>query len=277
MKLLRPLCLALLLTAACNGDNSDDGPEPDPATAAPAPAPASAGTTVAGAASTASGARSVAEETDNFVFDYSYPAEAGDLPGIAALLDRRLERSREQIARQATVARKERRDAGFPFNKFSRSMEWKVVANLPGWISLSGEWSTYEGGAHGMYGVESLVWNKRTDEAGKGIDLFTSPRALGEALGARYCDALNAERVKKGSPALQEDSESVFPACPSMEELTVLVGSSDGRTFDRLTLYAGPYIAGAYAEGAYEVDLDVDDAVLEVVKPEYRKSFSKRR
>ena len=62
----------------------------------------------------------------------------------------------------------------------------------------------------------------------------------------------------------------------AFDEIEVFVGSSNRRTFNRLTLYAGPYVAGPYVEGAYEVDLNIDSAVLEAVKPEYRTAFTAR-
>ncbi len=218
----------------------------------------------------------MAEETDDFVFDYAYPAAAGDIPELAALLDRRLERARALLAEQAASGRREARENGFPYNKYSHGMEWQVVAELPEWLSLSGEQTSYTGGAHGNYGVQSLLWNKAARQAMRGIDLFTSPQALGAALGQRYCDALAALRIERGAPEVIE-GDSVFAACPSVDELTVLVGSSNGRAFNRLTLYAGPYVAGSYAEGAYAVDLDIDEAVLAALRPEYRESFAARR
>jgi hypothetical protein len=270
------LCLALAMLGACNGSETatpgDDAAATGEAQGVVTPTPSPA---VSPAASpTPAGARSVSEKTDDFVFEYSYPAEAGNLPELAALLDRRLDRARTLIAEQAAEGRSEARENGFPFNKYSSGMAWKVVADLPGWLSLSGELTSYTGGAHGIYGMQSLVWDKEGGEARRGMDLFTSPEALGEALGERYCEALDALRAERRPEELQDDT--FFIDCPSMEELTVLVGSSNGRTFDRLTLYAGPYVAGPYAEGAYEVDLDVDAAVLEAVKPEFRESFGTR-
>ena len=38
--------------------------------------------------------------------------------------------------------------SGYPFRPHSFSGEWKVVADVPGWLSLSGTVSTYAGGAH---------------------------------------------------------------------------------------------------------------------------------
>ena len=48
---------------------------------------------------------------------------------------------------------------------------------------------------------------------------------------------------------------------------------SNGEKFDRVMLYAAPYVAGPYAEGDYEVELSVDDAIRQVVKARYRDDF----
>jgi len=226
------------------------------------------------------GARTVSEETDDFLLEYSYPAQAGRIPELGALLDARLEEQRSELARTAAEARRDARSDGFPYNKHSYSAEWKVVADLPRWLSLSNEFSTYSGGAHGNFGLESLVWDKEQAEAMEAIALFTSPAALEEALGDRFCEGLDEERAKKRGPVEEEQPQEVggttFTDCPKISELTVLVGAGGGRRFDRLTLYAGPYVAGPYVEGAYEVNLRVDAAVLEAVKPEYRESFVSR-
>ena len=58
---------------------------------------------------------------------------------------------------------------------------------------------------------------------------------------------------------------------------TVLVGSSNGKTFNRVGVWFGPYVAGPYSEGAYELNFPVDKAVLETVKPAYRDAFSAAR
>ena len=108
------------------------------------------------------------------------------------------------------------------------------------------------------------------------IDLFSSPEALEEALGTRFCEALDRERAKRREEAPSYDPDDPFVQCPGIDALEVFVGSSNRRTFDRLTLYAGPYVAGPYVEGAYEVNLPVDSAILAAVKPEFRGAFSAR-
>ena len=256
---------------ACDPPGGGSGPAP---TATPTPSPAASAT--ATAAATANGARTVAEETDAFLFDYSYPAEAGRIPELAALLDARLARNREELAGDATEARQEARSNGFPYNKHSFNSEWEVVADLPGWLSLSEQISTYTGGAHGNYTMRSLVWDKEAGKALEGIALFVSPEALGEALGDKFCDGLDRERARRRGAPVPEGSDETFDQCPGLDEIEVLVGSSNRRVFNRLTLYAGPYVAGPYVEGAYEVDLNVDRAILDAVKPEYRAAFTAR-
>jgi hypothetical protein len=262
---------AMALAGAVAACDATGGGEPTPP---PTAAPAS--TASATATSASSGARAVAEETDDFLFEYAYPSEAGRIPELATLLDVELEQRREALARESVEARRDARSNGFPYNKHSYTAEWKVVADLPGWLSLSQDVSTYSGGAHGNSTRRSLVWNKEADQAMEAIALFASPAALAQALGERFCADLDRERARRREAAGEDNSGGQFDECPDIDELEVFVGSSNRRTFDRLTLYAGPYVAGPYAEGAYEVNLSVDRAILDVVKPEHRDAFSAR-
>jgi hypothetical protein len=272
-RLISVFALAAAL-AACDW-SSGGGAKPDPTpTATATPSPTAAAT--ARTESSANGARAGSEETDDFLFEFSYPAAAGRIPALATLLDLQLEQRRSELAAQSAEARRDARANGFPYNKYSFSKTWKVVAEIPGWLSLSAQFETYEGGAHGNYGVESLVWDKTNEKAMDAIELFTSPAALEKALGDRFCDGLNRERAKRRGAPVKKGSDDEFDKCPGIDELTVLVGSSNGRTFNRLTLYAGPYVAGPYVEGAYEVNLNVDAAVLAAVRPEFRGAFSAR-
>ena len=271
MKRWVSLFAVLGAVAACNGE-AGDAADPVPTESA-TPSPAA----TASAAASSNGARSVADETDDFMFEFSYPAEAGRIVELASLLDIQLEQRRAELASESAEARREAREDGFPYNKHSYTAEWKVVAETPGWLSLSADVATFSGGAHGNYTVDSLVWDKKAEEAMDAKRLFASAAALEEALGERFCEGLDREREKRrGAPLTAEEGGNSFVDCPGIDELEILVGSSNRRAFDRLTVYAGPYVAGPYAEGAYEVDLPVDAAILAAVKPEYRDAFSAR-
>jgi len=269
--------------AACTGSGEEQQQPPAQESAATASATAVAAEspvpqpTETGLASReASGARAVAEETDDYLFEYKYPAAAGSIAALGSLLDERLEEQRAELARSSADARRQARSDGFPYNKHSYEAEWKIVADLPDWLSLSNEFSTYSGGAHGIYGVTSLVWDKEGGEAMEALDLFTSPQALADALGDRFCDELNTLREQRRGEPVDPSSDDPFNACPDLDETVVLVGSAGGRRFDRLTLYVGPYVAGPYVEGDWRVNLNVDRQVLEAVKPAYRASFATR-
>ncbi len=270
---LRPfpplLCLAL---AACQGGNDSPAPPQPSATASPTPATTASATATA----TPTGANEVKETNDLYSFTYSWPAAAGNIPALAQRLEVQLEKSKRDLIANANKGKEESEGNGFPYNPHYFSEKWKVVANLPNWLSLSGDFSTYTGGAHGMYGLESLVWDKKVGRGFPAIEMFTSPKALSDALGDKLCKALDAERAKKRKGQPKSAAIPEFAKCVGVDQATVLVGSSNGRTFNRIGVWFGPYVAGPYAEGAYELNFGIDKAIIDTVKPAYRDAFSRR-
>ena len=246
----------------------EEAPAPDPAAIASPVATATA------AATPSSGARTVEEETDDFLFEYAYPAEAGNIPALAALLDARLVRVREGLARDSRAAREDARDNGFPFNKYSTGIGWSVVADTPRFLSLSAAISSYSGGAHGNAGFDALVWDK---EAGRALEpgaVFTSIKALDAAIGTRLCDLLQRERaVRRGGDA---ELGGAFDECVPLTDTTILLGSTNSRAFNRIGVLMGPYVAGPYVEGSYEFTVPVDAEVLGAVRDEYQSAFASR-
>lgn len=206
-------------------------------------------------------------------FSYAWPKEVAGEPELAALLRKRLEKDLADTRRGWEKSYAECPADAVSCRNHSLGNKYEVVADLPRFLSLSNEISTYTGGAHGNYGVESLVWDREARSAISGVGMFRSPAALGAALGKSLCDALNKARVGKGMEPIEGEGEGFFGACPGLDEATVLVGSSDRKTFDRITVYYGPYVAGSYAEGAYELNFPMTARMLEAVKPEYRAAF----
>lgn len=153
----------------------------------------------------------------------------------------------------------------------SYAKEWKVVADLPRFLSLSATLYVYTGGAHGNGAYDGLLWDREAETALAAADLFASPAAMQQALGAPWCGALRKERTRRLGGDYGEDA--TFP-CPSLAELVVLPGSAGGQAFDRISLLAAPYVAGSYAEGGYELTLPVTEAVIAALKPEYRAYFA---
>tara|TARA_A100001391_G_scaffold114330_2_gene77221 strand:- start:38212 stop:39030 length:819 start_codon:yes stop_codon:yes gene_type:complete len=249
-------------------------PMPEQPPEAPTPPPVATESGAQAPVAPTGGARQVTEETDTFVFKYSYPQAAGDKPELAKWLDNNLQKRRDELARSAASDKEEARDNGFPFNKYSTTIEWEVIADLPGWLSLSAEISTYMGGAHPNYGFDSMVWDDERNIALEPIAFFTSPEALDAALGQQLCERLNEERAKRRGKPVPEGSDDPFDACVEVSEPNLLLGSAGGEKFDRIGVKFAPYIAGPWVEGTYEFTFAMTPELLETVRPEYRDIFA---
>ncbi len=205
-------------------------------------------------------------------FSYSWPAQASAVPELAA----RFTAERDALlAEQKADWQEALREfagescGGCMMRDFQKG--WDVVADLPRFLSLSASFYAYTGGAHGNGAFDALVWDREAKTAFDPKTMFTSQTALQQALGASWCKALKAERQKRLGADWSDDG---FFQCPPIADLTVLVGSSDKRAFDRIGLIAAPYVAGSYAEGPYELTFPVTPAVLAAVKPEYKAAFA---
>lgn len=268
----RFLWIAVPALALAGCDMNPNGGDPE---ATPTPSvTATTSPTSTGDGHPVGGARQISDETDTFLFEYSYPQEAGELPELAAWLDQRLDRQRAALARNSALGRERARDNGFPFNKYSSGTSWEVIADLPGWLSMSAALDSYQGGAHPNYGFDTIVWDKQASRPLEPIAFFISPEALDDALGERLCDALNAQRAERRGTPVDENSTDAFDACIKPDETNLLLGSRSGTTFDRIGIQIAPYLAGPYAEGSYEFSFDMDEDLLAIVRPEFRAAFS---
>lgn len=213
--------------------------------------------------------------TADYTFDYTYPAAVTAFSPLRAWLERDKAAARAKVAKASAAFRRETTRDGFPFRRYESTTEWKVVSQTPRFLSLSGEFYTYQGGAHGGTKTLSLVWDKARRQRLEPMALFTSPAALDRATRTAFCRGLDAERTRRrgGGAGVPDDP---FNKCPPLSDLVLLLGSTNGRAIDRLGLIADQYVAGSYAEGIYEVTLPVTPAVLSAVKPPYRAAFAAR-
>src|SRR5690348_17150532 len=150
------LCLAL---AGC--PSGREAPPSGQPSATPSTVPSPQPTPSASATAVPSGANEVKETNDLYSFAYTWPAAAGNIPALAQRLEDQLEKSKQGLIADANKGKEEAESNGFPYNTYYFSEKWTAVADLPKWLSLTGEFSTYTGGAHGMYGLETIVWDKK--------------------------------------------------------------------------------------------------------------------
>ncbi len=205
-------------------------------------------------------------------FAYHWPAQVSAIPELVARFSAERDKALAEQKQEFEDALREfaGTDCISCVNR-SYAKEWEMVADLPRFLSLSATVYIYSGGAHGNGAFDDLIWDREAGKALEAKDFFTSPAAMQQALGATWCKALRKERVKRLGDDYGEDASFT---CPDIAQLNVLLGSAGKTAFDRIGLLAAPYVAGSYAEGAYEVTVPVSPAVLEAVKPEYRAYFA---
>jgi len=262
-----------MLLAGC-GKGAPDAPGASDAAPSEAASPATLAAPLPPPATPAVPARKVKESNDLYEFEYAYPAPAASIPGLAEVLDRRMAAAKRELTKGAGDDKAEAAKSGYPYRPHSSEAEWKVVTDLPRWLSLSDEGYVYTGGAHGMTFFDALLWDRKDGTAREPLSLFTGKQALSAAIRQPFCDLLDKEREKRRGEPVKRDSGDDFDECIDPVDSTVILGSTNGRTFDRIGILVGPYAAGAYAEGTYDLTLPVTAAVLRAVKPEFRTEFS---
>jgi hypothetical protein len=206
-------------------------------------------------------------------FSYAYPAQAAAVPFLVEKFAKDLTSSKADalaMAKEDSLAAKE---SGFPFRPHSLETQWRVAADTPRFLALQSESYVYTGGAHGMTGYEALLWDKARKRETSVKAVMTSPSAFAAAIREPFCAALDKQRAeKRGEPVVRGDDE--FTKCiDPMEQVLV---SKVGKLIDSVTVVVGPYSAGPYAEGSYDVPLPVDAAMRKAIKTEYQDGFVAR-
>ena len=207
-------------------------------------------------------------------YSFSYPAVARAIPGLRASLDRENARERARMTHDFEESKREAMDGRFPAPGYSYDKSWKVVADTPAALSLSAEGYQFTGGAHGSPFSDSLLWDRRAGVRRQVLDLFDRT-ALRRATQAKFCEEIDRQRTEKRGERIVRSRE-IFTDCIDPVAQTVIVGSRSRARFDRIGFLVGPYEAGPYAEGTYEVTLPVTPAILATVLPRYRSWFTAR-
>ena len=274
MKHALPIFLACFAVAACNQAETAV-PESEPA-ASEAAEPS--GTASANAAASQEGARKVNVENDLYSFQFSYPAAAGAIPALKAWFEDKIEAQQRLLDQSAREVKEAAAKEGFPYRAFGEWSDWQVVTELPDWLSLSATVGTYPGGAHPNHSFAALLWDKQAGLRRDPVDLFLSKQALSGAVQGEFCRILDQQRARKrGDTVDLSGIDDSFTGCIDPFDGQLILGSSNGQTFNRIGFLVPPYAAGPYAEGDYKITLPVTEPVLSAVKPRYREYFTQMR
>ena len=260
MKPIVAASIALAL-AAC-GQPSESTPANQVAEAKPAPKPAAP----------APKAFVLDEKNDLIDFHFGWSAEAAAVPQLVARFQAEMKKAKDQLVAGAREDKAWRDKDGLDFHGFQSSADYKTAGQSRRLLSLTSDAGAYTGGAHGNYWTVGLLWDRQAAREIKVADLFAMPANRDRMLTQRWCDALNkAREEKRGEPV---GGGGMFDECPKLDDLAIVPTDKDGDgKFERLILTASPYVAGAYAEGSYEIDLPMTADLINVLKSEYRASF----
>jgi hypothetical protein len=257
----------LLLAAGCSGEEPTQA-DRGAAAAVPGAPPGGVEDELAKGAS----ASNVSETNDLIEFVYSYPQEAARIPELARFLDAERDAKRAALIADTQRDREAAAKDGFPYHAHSHRQKWLRVTDTPRFLSLSSEIETYTGGAHGMTGFDTLIWDRAKAARLKPLDLFTSSEAFDAAIRDDFCKRIGQAKAARGIQT-PDEPDSPFSKCPPASAQTVWLGSSGGRYLDRMTIAIAPYEIGPFAEGSYRINIPVTGALVRTVKPEYAREF----
>ena len=250
----------LLLCGACSkqaASTNQDKPTPPKASVAAASAPK---------------AFAVDERNALVEFHFGWSAEAAAVPQLVERFRSQMLKSKAELIAAAEEDKAFREREGFDFNAFMSTTDYETAGQSARLLSLSVESGSFTGGAHGNYGVGSLLWDRVDKKEIQPSDLFAEPANMDRLLTQRWCDALNKAREEKRGE--QPGGGGIFDDCPPLDKIAIIPGDEDGNgRFDRLMMVASPYVAGPWVEGAYEIELVATPDLVAALKGIYRTSF----
>jgi hypothetical protein len=214
------------------------------------------------------------EEKDAFLaFSFAYPASAAAIPALVDKFRRQMDSAKADALKMAKADSASAKSSGYPFRPHDLAIAWTAAADTPRFLALRSENYAFTGGAHGMTGYDVLLWDKARQRETAVKALMTSPQAFKAAITTPFCAELDRQRAEKRGAPVVRSGEDDFTACIDPMEQTLVPTSKDGKLIDSITVVVGPYSAGPYAEGTYEVAVPVDAALRRTIKTEYQDAF----
>lgn len=259
--MLKPLTLALLLAAGVNaGGCGERRPEGPPAAAEAPPAAAEQDCPVEGLPPDR-GSICIAKKGPNWTYAFAYPAEAARIPALDAWL--RSESKGDEGDHEDSIGSLAAWAKQNPDGRFHLERVYTLDSDIPALLALSKITSSYTGGAHGWFVLETLLWDKSRNRPLEPDELFSDPSAANAEIRDQLCPALNELRRSRNrgfNGRCQEppyDSVTLLAAGGRVTSLKV--------TFNELEGYAG---------GTFTVQVPVTRRLLGLVAERFRSGFA---
>ncbi len=209
-------------------------------------------------------------------FSYEWPAVAVAIAPLDAWLRSQAETHFQDAYGSAQEGRAMSEKGSYPFHAYEYRQSWNAVADTPAVLVMQGDGYSYTGGAHGLPFTVALIWDRAAQRRLAAREVIDISRLAGAARGA-FCKELDRQREeKRGAPVDPANDGGIaeFNRCVDMKQQEIMPISRGGKALDTIRVVIGPYEAGPYAEGSYEIDLPVTPALVEAVLPAYRGWFA---
>ena len=209
----------------------------------------------------------VKRETPELDFLWRAPPELAEAPTLLSTLRAQALASAEEMQAGAEEDMK-LRPADAPKLAHFFVQDWTVAADTPALLNVRADISMYTGGAHPNHGFAVKYWDKAKRREIGFSDLFADWAAAEKLLTPAYCTALDAERLSRRGKI----ESGLFGDCPPIGEQPVALRSWPGQDISGFRVLLAPYVAGPYAEGDFEIEVPMTDALRALVKPQYLKA-----
>lgn len=122
------------------------------------------------------------------------------------------------------------------------------------------------GGAHGAVGVSDGIYDLRTNRRLRFGDLFSNWSRAKPLIQAKICESLR--QVREQMEGIEcPDADRVAYGLTEASEIPV------GRTASGFEVRMSDYALGSYAAGRETLWINLDQRLLDLIKPEYRADF----
>lgn len=218
---------------------------------------------------------SVKEETDRYIFEFGWSAEAAAVPRLGERFRGEMEKAKAGLVAGAKTDNDERSRQDLDPVPHAMQRFYETAGQSERLLSLASNSYGYTGGAHGFSGSGSLLWDRSLARETGIADLLRPGMSWTGAIRGPFCILLDREREERRGEPVRKDE--LFGDCPRYDDITVVLRDSDGnRRFDHVDVIADQYVAGPYAEGPYDISLPITARMIDRLKPEYRSSFESR-
>lgn len=204
-------------------------------------------------------------------FVHNYDPQIAGIPGlfdhIEALRSKAYRQWQEDVAEINALHAE-----GVDYGDINTNIGWAVKGRAGNLVNAVSTTSMATGGAHGLFGIQSILWDSGRKQVLSSPLVLFSDRL--ESVKAQYYEALDAERERLSSGAWEAPTGVADLHRPPYSKLQFSFSGRYSNKFDTIHIIANPEVAETFSVGIIGVNIPITQAILKTIKPEFRASFA---